>query len=124
MRSLGYNVPLHLFLAFVMSGFFTGIAGAFYMLFDDFVSPSTVELSQSVSGLLMAVTGGIGTLFGSFVGAAAIIVLENVVSSFTARWPTEPGLTFVLIMIFAPEGVVGRARILLARRGSRRSLEG
>jgi branched-chain amino acid transport system permease protein len=116
MRSLGYNVPLHLFLAFVISGFFAGIAGALYAVFNDFVSPSTVQLSQSVAGLLMAITGGIGTLLGAFVGATAIILLENVVSIFTARWPTVLGLTFVLIMIFAPEGVVGRTRILLAKR--------
>jgi branched-chain amino acid transport system permease protein len=115
MRSLGYNVPLHLFIAFVGSGFFAGIAGALYALFNDFVSPSTVQLSQSVAGLLMAITGGIGTLLGSFVGATAIILLENVVSVFTARWQTVLGLTFIVIMIFAPEGMVGRARILLAR---------
>ena len=121
MRSLGYNVPLHLFIAFVASGFFAGIAGALYVLFNNFVSPSTVQLSQSVAGLLMAITGGIGTLLGSFVGAAAIIILENAVSAFTARWPTVLGLTFILIMIFAPEGVVGRARLLLARRRSRSS---
>ncbi len=119
MRSLGYNVPLHLFIGFTMSGFFAGVAGALYALFNDFVSPSTVQLSQSVSGLLMAITGGIGTLFGSFVGAAAIIILENVVSIFTARWPSVLGLTFILIMIFAPEGIIGRARILLARQRRR-----
>ncbi|WP_158807200.1 branched-chain amino acid ABC transporter permease [Beijerinckia sp. L45] len=119
MRSLGYNVPLHLFLAFVASGFVAGIAGALYAVFNDFVSPSTVQLSQSVSALLMAITGGVGTLFGAFVGATAIILLENVVSVFTARWPSVLGLTFVLIMIFAPEGIVGRARILLAKRRRR-----
>lgn len=118
MRSLGYNVPLHMFLAFTASGFFAGIAGALYAVFNDFVSPSTVQLSQSVAGLLMAITGGIGTLLGSFVGATAIILLENLVSNVTARWPTVLGLTFILIMIFAPEGIVGRARILLARRGA------
>ena len=48
----------------------------------------------------MAITGGIGTLLGSFVGAAAIIILENAVSAFTARWPTVLGLTFILIMMF------------------------
>jgi branched-chain amino acid transport system permease protein len=116
MRSLGYNVPLHLMLAFAVSGFFAGAAGALYALFNSFVSPSTVELSQSVAGLLMAITGGIGTLFGSFIGAGAIIVLQNIVSSYTARWPTVLGLTFVLIMIFAPEGVLGRIRMLFARR--------
>ena len=121
MRSLGYNVPLHMFLAFTASGFFAGIAGALYAVFNDFVSPSTVQLSQSVAGLLMAITGGIGTLLGSFVGATAIILLENLVSNVTARWPSVLGLSFILIMIFAPEGIVGRARILLARRGARSS---
>lgn len=110
MRALGYNVPLHLFLAFTASGFFAGIAGALYALFNDFVSPSTVQLSQSVAALLMAITGGIGTLFGSFIGAGAIIILENAVSAFTARWPMVMGLTFVLIMIFAPEGILGSLR--------------
>ncbi|MCA1453601.1 branched-chain amino acid ABC transporter permease [Bradyrhizobium sp. BRP22] len=123
MRSLGYNVPLHLFIAFVASGFFAGIAGALYALFNNFVSPSTVQLSQSVAALLMAITGGVGTLLGSFVGATLIIALENVVSAFTARWPTVLGVTFVLIMIFAPEGVVGRVRILLSRRRKRQSSE-
>jgi len=116
MRSLGYNVPLHMFLAFTVSGFFAGVAGALYALFNDFVSPSTVQLSQSVEGLLMAIIGGVGTLAGSFIGAAAIITLENVVSQYTARWPTVLGLMFVLAMIFAPEGVIGAVRRLFARK--------
>lgn len=116
MASLGYNVPLHLTLAFTVSGFFAGIAGALYAIFNDFVSPSTVQLAQSVEGLLMAIVGGIGTLFGSFVGAFLIIALEQFVSSFTERWLMVLGLTFIAIMIFAPEGVVGKARLLLAAR--------
>ena len=115
MRSLGYNVSLHMFLAFTVSGFFAGVAGALYALFNNFVSPSTVQLSQSVEGLLMAIIGGVGTLAGSFIGAAAIITLENVVSQYTARWPTVLGLMFVLAMIFAPEGVIGAVRRLFAR---------
>jgi hypothetical protein len=71
------------------------------------VSPSTVALGQSVEGLLMAIVGGIGTLFGAFVGAATIIVLENAVSAYTERWPTALGITFIAIMIFAPQGIVG-----------------
>ena len=116
MRALGYNVSLHLFLAFTISGFFAGLAGALYAMFNDFVSPSTVALSQSVEGLLMAITGGVGTLFGAFIGAAAIIGLENLVSLYTERWQSVLGLMFILIMIFAPEGVIGRVRDLLTRR--------
>jgi branched-chain amino acid transport system permease protein len=60
----------------------------------------------------MAIVGGIGTLFGAFVGAATIIVLENTVSSYTERWPTALGITFIVVMIFAPEGIVGAIRRL------------
>jgi branched-chain amino acid transport system permease protein len=120
MRSLGYDVHLHLFIGFTVSGFFAGMAGALYAFFNSFVSPSTVVLAQSVQGLLMAITGGIGTLFGSFVGSFAILTLQHVVSSYTERWQTVLGLTFIFIMIFAPEGLVGKLRALMARgpRGS------
>ncbi|MDB5650917.1 MAG: hypothetical protein JWL62_2437 [Hyphomicrobiales bacterium] len=116
MASLGYNVSLHLTIAFTASGFFAGIAGALYAVFNDFVSPSTVQLSQSVSGLLMAIVGGIGTLFGAFVGSFLIIALEQAVSKVTERWLMVLGLTFIAIMIFAPEGVIGKARLLMAGR--------
>jgi branched-chain amino acid transport system permease protein len=108
MRSLGYDVYLHLVIGFTLSGLFAGIAGALYAFFNSFVSPSTVALAQSVQGLLMAITGGIGTLFGAFIGSAAILTLENVVSSYTERWQTALGVTFILVMIFAPEGLVGK----------------
>jgi branched-chain amino acid transport system permease protein len=107
MSSLGYSTAVHMFIAFTITGVFAGVAGALYALFNDFVSPSTVQLSQSVEGLLMAIIGGVGTLFGSFVGAAAIILLENFVSQFTPRWPMVLGFMFIGTMIFAPEGVLG-----------------
>ena len=115
MRSLGYDVSLHLFIGFTVSGFFAGAAGAMYALFNSFVSPSSVALPQSVEALLMTIAGGVGTLFGAFVGSAAIITLENIVSSHTERWQTVLGVTFILIMIFAPEGIVGTIRALVAR---------
>ncbi len=110
MSSLGYGCATHMFIAFTTTGFFAGVAGALYALFNNFVSPSTVQLSQSVEGLLMAILGGIGTLFGAFIGAAAIILLENFVSQYTARWPMVLGFMFIATMIFAPEGVLGAFR--------------
>ncbi len=116
MRSLGYDTTRHLFIGFLFSGLMAGISGVLYAGFNSFVSPSTVALAQSVKGLLMVIVGGVGTLFGGVVGAAVIIVLENVVSSFTERWSMVLGALFVLTMIFAPEGVVGKLRSYLARR--------
>lgn len=116
MRSLGYNTTAHLLLGFLFSGLMAGISGVLYAFFNSFVSPSTVALAQSVKGLLMAIIGGVGTLFGGVVGAGIIILLENVVSSYTERWSMVLGLLFVLTMIFAPEGIVGKIRSLLGRR--------
>jgi branched-chain amino acid transport system permease protein len=116
MRSLGYGTAVHMFVAFTVTGFFAGVAGALYALFNNFVSPSTVQLSQSVEGLLMAIIGGVGTLFGSFIGAAAIIMLENFVSAYTARWQMVLGAMFIVTMIFAPQGILGTLRTLLIRK--------
>jgi len=114
MRTLGYNVPLHLTIGFVVSGTFAGLAGTLYAFFNTFVSPTNVALATSVKGLLMAIIGGVGTLFGSFVGAAVVILLENFVSVFTDRWPTVLGMIFVATMLFAREGILGKARLLWA----------
>lgn len=119
MRSLGYNTTQHLLIGFLFSGLMAGISGVLYAYFNSFVSPSTVALTQSVKGLLMVIVGGVGTLFGGVVGAAVIIGLENVVSSFTERWSMVLGGLFVLTMIFAPEGIVGKLRSYLTRRPRR-----
>ena len=116
MRSLGYNTTHHLLIGFLFSGLIAGLSGVLYAYFNSFVSPSNVALAQSVKGLLMVIVGGVGTLFGGFVGAAVIIMLENVVSSFTERWSMVLGVLFMLTMIFAPEGVVGKFRAYLAKR--------
>ena len=108
MRALGYNVPLHLFIGFAVSGFFAAVAGALYAFYNSFVSPSTVALGQSVEGLLMAIVGGVGTLFGALIGSALIIALENFVSLYTERWSMVLGFAFILTMIFAPEGILGK----------------
>jgi branched-chain amino acid transport system permease protein len=67
-----------------------------------------VALGQSVEGLLMAIVGGVGTLFGALVGSVLIISLENFVSLYTERWSMVLGFAFILTMIFAPEGILGK----------------
>ncbi len=108
MQALGYNVQLHLFIAFVVTGFFAGIAGVMYALFNGFVSPTTVSLGQSVQALLMVIVGGAGTLIGAIIGAAIVIKVEDLVSAVTDRWSLVIGLLFVVTMLIAPEGILGR----------------
>ena len=117
MRSLGYDVHLHLFIGFVISGSFAGVAGTLYGFFNNFVSPTSVGLTTSVTGLLMALVGGAGTLIGGLIGSIIIISLQVFVSEYTERWSMVLGLMFIVIIVFAPEGVIGKLRQLFAGRG-------
>ncbi|MFZ3212776.1 MAG: branched-chain amino acid ABC transporter permease [Terriglobales bacterium] len=120
MRTLGYNVPLTLTIAFTLSGVFAGLAGILFVFLNNFVSPSNVSLDQSTQGLLMVILGGAGTLWGGFVGSAVIIVLSNLVSAYTERWSTILGLMFIVTMLFASEGLIGKAKALVSARSAGR----
>ena len=115
MRTLGYNTMLHKFIGFAVTGFFAGIGGGLYALYNRFVSPSTVEFARSAEGVLMVIVGGVGTLFGPVVGAAVVIFTRNIISLYTSRWPTVMGLIFVVTILFARDGLVGGGRRLFIR---------
>jgi branched-chain amino acid transport system permease protein len=122
MQALGYNVPLHLFIAFVITGVFAGIAGVGYAFFNGFVSPTTVSLAQSVQGLLMVIVGGAGTLIGSILGAIIVTKVEDWVSAITDRWSLVMGLLFIVTMLVAPDGIVGWVNAFRRKRNSRVNL--
>jgi branched-chain amino acid transport system permease protein len=104
---LGYNVALHKLAAFTISGLFAGVAGVLLAMYNSFIGPSDVFFLTSAEGLLMSILGGVGTLTGAFVGAGVVIYIENDVSSWLARWQTLLGVVFVLVVLFAPDGIVG-----------------
>lgn len=116
MRALGYNVWLHQYIAFLLAGVFAGLAGVLFAYYNGFVSPSELHLATSAKGLLMVVLGGAGTLFGPALGAAIVVLLENILSSYTQRWLTILGTIYVLVVLFTPEGLWMRIRRLFARR--------
>jgi len=110
MQALGYNVWLHKYLAFVISGLFAGFAGVLWAYYNGFVSPVDVQLVTSVEALLMVALGGPGTLAGSVLGAASIVFLKNVVSVYTKRWLLILGAVYIGVILFAPRGVLGAFR--------------
>jgi branched-chain amino acid transport system permease protein len=63
----------------------------------------------------MVILGGVGTLWGGFVGAAVMITLQSLFSFYTERWASILGLMFILTMLFAPEGLVGKGGLLWQR---------
>ena len=111
MNALGYHVWMIRFLAFLFSGFWSGVAGLLYLYYNQFVSPQAVALTASAEALLMVIAGGTATLLGPIAGAAVVVVVKNVASAYVERWNFVLGAIFVAIVIFMPEGLVpGTAR--------------
>ena len=110
MQALGYNVWLHKYTAFVLSGLFGGFSGTLWAYYNGFVSPNDVQLVTAVETLLMVALGGSGTLIGPALGAGIIVFLKNFVSVYTKRWLLILGGVYIGVILFAPSGIVGALR--------------
>ena len=115
MLALGYNVWRYKLTAFVLAGTFAGLAGCLYVYFNRFVSPDYAHVTRSAEVLLMVILGGAGTLIGPAIGAALIVLLQNVVSGYTERWLIVIGTIYILVALFAPDGLIGLIRRLRRR---------
>jgi branched-chain amino acid transport system permease protein len=114
--SLGRDSRPFKLVVFVIAATFAGLAGALFAPFRGFASPEVMFWVLSGQGLMMVITGGIGTLVGPVVGAMVFILVQEILSSYTEHWMIFTGAVFVLIVIFLPGGVVGAARRWLEAR--------
>jgi branched-chain amino acid transport system permease protein len=107
MRTLGYAVALHKYLAFVISAFFCGIAGIILAFSNLYVSPGVTDFAHNGMAVQMVVVGGLGTLWGPLGGAVVIVLLQQLASIYVQRWMTVLGILFVLVVLFARTGMWG-----------------
>jgi len=110
MDCLGYHVWLHKYVAVLIAGGVGGIAGILFVYYHGFVSPAELSLVLSAEGLLMVILGGAGTLLGPAVGAVVVVFLRNLVSGYTERWLMALGLIYLLVVLCAPNGILGVIR--------------
>ncbi|MBV8151667.1 MAG: branched-chain amino acid ABC transporter permease [Candidatus Eremiobacteraeota bacterium] len=115
MRALGYNVWLYRYLAILLSAALAGIAGVLFAWYNQFVGPGDLSLDQTVQFLIIVILGGIGTLYGQVLGAALLVFLSNGLSALTQRWELILGAIYFIIVMYAPDGLVGLARRLAVR---------
>ncbi|THE09735.1 branched-chain amino acid ABC transporter permease [Bacillus timonensis] len=107
MKSIGYNTTFYKNISFLIAGTLGGLAGGLYVFFNGFVAPTDVYWTVSGSVLIMVLVGGSGTLWGPVIGAAFIVILETIISSYTESWMMIIGAAFILFTIFAPSGIAG-----------------
>jgi branched-chain amino acid transport system permease protein len=112
MSTIGFEVYRYQLVAYVIAGALGGLAGFLLGNATDFVSPAFMSWQRSGELLIMVIFGGIGTLNGAIIGAAAFLLTEEWLSGFTEHWKVIFGPLLVLVAVFARGGLIGVAQRL------------
>jgi branched-chain amino acid transport system permease protein len=115
-KSCGYETSNVRWLAFVISGAISGLAGGLYALYLHFVGIESLYWTTSGQVVMMTLLGGMGSFIGPFIGAGVFLYLEDVLSAITPNWMIFLGTVFVLCVLFFPAGIWGTIIDLTARR--------
>lgn len=108
---LGYNVFTYKLVALIAAGLLASLAGSLNAVYNLGVTPSVLSVGTTIDVLAMTIVGGAGTLTGPIVGAAIVHLLGYWLNRvFGPAWRLMFGLTFILIVVFLPYGIVGTAQ--------------
>ncbi|MEO6984330.1 MAG: ABC transporter permease, partial [Paralcaligenes sp.] len=110
--ALGIDVKGVQWAAFVIAGTWAGLAGALYAFSKGSVSPDVISIEKSVDGLIMVLLGGVQTLAGPIVGAAAFKMLQDYFSGLTQYWHALLGGVILLLVLAFPQGIAGSCKRL------------
>ena len=103
----GFDVARTKLLVFVLSAAICGLAGSLRALHLSIVPIDSLHYLQSGQAVMMSILGGMGTFFGPFIGAAVMLYLEDVVTTFTKHWMALVGLVFMFFVLFFSKGIWG-----------------
>jgi branched-chain amino acid transport system permease protein len=104
---IGLNVYLLRLIAFVMAGFLAGVAGALFAFFGRYASATYMFYEVSGEAVVWTIVGGAGTLLGPLVGTSIFILVREVVSTHWEHHELIVGVVAILVVMFAPKGIVG-----------------
>ena len=123
-RAIGIDVTRHRRVALVFSGALAGLAGGLFAIYQNFVSPELLFFALSGEVVVIALLGGMGTLYGSLVGAVIAIGLREILSTYTDNWLVVLGALYVACVMCFPQGLTRLfARADLCARTHRRARE-
>jgi len=109
-KLLGYDVFAHKFVAVVVSGAFSGAAGAAYALLFGYAGATFTSVQYSIYPLLWVLLGGAGTTVGPLIGTLFMFYLIDYSSDLTTAYMLVAGVVLVLLTLFAPQGLAGELR--------------
>jgi len=113
--TLGFDVYRFQLATYVMAGALAGLSGFLLANAAEFVSPAYMSWQRSGELIVMVLLGGLGSLDGAVIGAAAYLLTEEWLSAFTENWKVIFGPVLVLIVLFARGGLLGLTSALARR---------
>ena len=113
--AIGIDARRVQWVAFVIAGVFAALAGGMYVFSKGSTSPEVISISKSVDGLVMVLLGGIQTLSGPVIGAAAFTLLQDYFVGVTQYWRALFGAIILLIVLLFPQGIAGSAAWLVQK---------
>jgi branched-chain amino acid transport system permease protein len=115
--TIGFDVYRFQLATYVIAGGLAGLAGFLLANATEFVSPAYMSWQRSGELIVMVLLGGLGSLDGAIIGAAAYLLTEEWLSGVTEHWKVIFGPVLVLIVLFARGGLLGLASALVRRLG-------
>ena len=116
-EAIGIHVKRVHWIAFAIAGAFAGIAGGLFAFAKGTISPDVAWISRSIDGMVMVLLGGIQTLTGPLLGAAAFALLQDtIMREGAAFWRGLLGAVILLLVLAFPGGIVGTIEKRIARR--------
>lgn len=109
-RMLGYNPFTVKLAALTLSGLYSGAAGAAYAILFGYVGASFATIQYSILPMLYVLMGGAGTTLGPFLGALLMFALIEAATGITTAHQFITGAALVVLVLFAPKGILGTLR--------------
>lgn len=118
---LGYNVFLTKLIVFSFAGLLAGASGALWVLFQEFVATTAIDVTMSFTVVLMVIIGGTGRFLGPVMGVVFFMLFQDWISDVTDHWWLFFGITFILVVMYMEGGIISlinldRIRLLLSRQ--------
>jgi branched-chain amino acid transport system permease protein len=110
LKFIGFNVGASKIIFLTIMAFFAGTAGALYAQFQEFIGPSSIDLVMSTNVIFMAFIGGVGHFWGPLLGSGIYVYLSEYLSHYTDRWELIFGVVVIILVLLAPQGILGIAR--------------
>jgi len=107
MRAIGFSPYRYKLMAFTLAGAMCGLAGALLVNHTEYLTPEFMHWTRSGEIMFMVILGGMGTLVGPVLGAFAFLLLENLLSGWTAHWQIIFGPLLILVVLYAKRGLFG-----------------